>query len=505
MKDSSTPGPSGGLPNCSKWSLPVAACLILLVSLGGIVALGIVRDRDLGTPAPFSHRIFYFLFEQHERPFLLVLAAFAALALFVAVRPGLAVPARLGRLTGPWPSWLVAVLAGATLGITMLGTKAVFRSTALTMDELAPEFQARIFETNRFEARVPEEWAPYGDALSPNGVSYQPSDRTWRSRYLPGYAAIRALFMKAGLPSAANPVLAALTVLGVAATASRMWPGESRAIPLAVGLLLTSSQFLVNSMSFYSMPAHLCLNVWWLYLFLRADRFGLFLAPWLGALALLQHNPVNHAVFAAPFLVGLVLSRRIGWSAYFAAVYAGAITLVFLWYRTSSQMSQVGDYVGIFSGPPANGTLIQVMNVALLFSWQSPLLALVFLLGAVGIRRIRSVEGALLLGLLLAFAVHAVFPSHQGHGWGYRYIYGVLGNVVLLGVSGGLALAGKADGAALRTLATTGFVIAIGFHLPLRALQTSSSSTSPRAGMPRTSFETTPSSGRFPGSSPSIA
>ena len=35
-------------------------------------------------------------------------------------------------------------------------------------------------------------------------------------------------------------------------------------------------------------------------------------------------------------------------------------------------------------------------------------------------------------GVVLTFAFFSFYPSTQGHGWGYRYVYGMLGNLALL-------------------------------------------------------------------------
>ncbi len=469
MKIPDAQDPSGVPPTGGTRNVLVAAALLMLLSAGGFVALEFVRAWRLGVPAPFSHGIFYFLFEQHEKPFLLVQALFTVLVLVVVRRSGPVLPVHLDPFSRPWPRWLVIVFAGATAALAVVGTKTVFHDTPLTMDELAPEFQARILRQGKLEAELPAEWKAFGRALSPVGITFTPGDGSWRSLYLPGYAAIRALFLTMGLPSGANPALAALTVLGIAAAASRLWPGNARAISFALVFLLTSSQFLVNSMTFYSMPAHLCLNVWWLYLYLRGDRAGLLLLPWVGALALLLHNPVPHALFAAPFLLRFLLSRRPAWCAYFVGVYSGAIALMFFWYRTSSEVTQVGDYLRVFAGSTTLAPLIQLMSVTLVFTWQSPFLAVAFLLGIVGWRELGPTQRDLCLGIVLTLLVHAVFPSHQGHGWGYRYVYAVLGNIVLLGVAGAVSLTRSAR--AVNVLMVAAVTIAAGFQLPLRALQ----------------------------------
>ena len=76
---------------------------------------------------------------------------------------------------------------------------------------------------------------------------------------------------------------------------------------VAAGFLVTSSQFVFTSMTAYAMPAHLAINLLWLYAFLRGDRAGWFAAPLIGVVALGLHNPFPHALFVTPFLVSILL------------------------------------------------------------------------------------------------------------------------------------------------------------------------------------------------------
>jgi hypothetical protein len=75
------------------------------------------------------------------------------------------------------------------------------------------------------------------------------------------------------------------------------------------------------------------------------------------------------------------------------------------------------------------------------------------ILATPALRRRDGVALALIAGLMLTIAAMAFLLPYQGHGWGYRYVHGVLGNVLLLAGYGYRELAGRhrsrADGLAV--------------------------------------------------------
>jgi hypothetical protein len=239
---------------------------------------------------------------------------------------------------------------------------------------------------------------------------------------------------------------------------------------LAILFLATSSQFVLMSMTAYAWAAHLCFNLLWLYLVLREDRLGLATAPWVGALALGLHNPFPHALFAAPFLLRLLRTRRIGWIAYYAAVY-GAASL--MWYRLMSfSHSQVarGAAVQEFGLPTAQQYFVQGMNFSLLLTWQAPAMALFLVAAFRLIRSLKQAERDLMMGIVLTFAFYFLFPQNQGHGWGYRYFYSVLGSASLLAASATVALGGQ-TGTIVRRVVIASSIAALFVQLPLRLVQ----------------------------------
>ena len=417
----------------------LAALLALFVALGPLIVnrIGFPGVLNPGTGV----NTFFVQYHLHEPVFLALMAAFA-IAFAVAAR-------RTTSDEGSRASWFdvsrwrvghLALVAALILALAAAGTTLVMRALPLSMDEYVAVFQSRIFASGQLRAVVPSAWQDFVRSLTPIYVAYDPVQHTWASQYLPVYSALRAPFVESGADRFVNPVLAALALPLAYACARRLWPEERWRAWLAAGFLASSSQLLFMSMTGYAMPAHLVLNLIWLYAFLRNDRPGWLVAPIIGAVALGLHNPFPHALFVAPFLLVILLQRRWGWTAYFAAVYLAAIAGWYMWTRSA----QIGVRIGaggaglfdLFQTPKLLMFEVQGLSLTLVFTWQTPMLALAILWSALTWRWLSTIERTLLAGIVLSFVFFLFFPSTQGHGWGYRYTFAVLGNMALLGVVG---------------------------------------------------------------------
>ena len=453
-------------------ALAASAVAAALVGGGGLLA---TRLLD-GVPDRESGNIFYVLYVAHEGPFFALLALFAA-ALGWYLRGAPAEPASAppeSRPAGgaPIPGRWVAVLAAAVLAAAWAGGRVVLHDYAFSMDEFNADFQARIFLTGATKARVPSDWVPFARQLAPVFVTYYPDEQAWRSSYLPGYASIRALFLHFGASALTNPVLGALSVVTMAGVARRLWPGQPSRTWLAVAFLVASSQFVVTTMTGYAMPAHLFLNLLWLWLYLAPRRATWALLPVVGALALGLHNPFPHALFVAPFLIRELRNRRSGWLLYWGLVY-GAASLGWLAYlRASVGGGGGGSLTDAFGVPTMPWEwVLRFMQLSVVLSWQTPVAAVLLLLAVVCWRRLGTVERDLAGGMVLTVGVYALFTATQGHGWGYRYVYNVLGNMALLAAVGA-SLAAEAYGASrvARAVAASLLLTAL-VQWPLRLVQ----------------------------------
>lgn len=476
------PMPSAFAPTSARGGtvLGWAALCVAFLSAGGVAATTLLQGRWLSTPRSSSDNITYYLYILHERPFFALLGVFA-LAAWLYVRRvedrdvAAGVRATASRLRVP----VLATHRGlwaATAAVVLLawgGSYAVLHSLPFSMDEYNAVFQARILAAGRITAPIPQEWRPFAPALTPVFVTYYPDQQAWRSGYMPVYSAIRALFSLAGSGNLTNPILGGLAVLALAAAGRRLWPGNSRRVALAVLFLVTSSQFLFNSMSWYSMPAHLLFNLVWLWLYLRDDTTGLALAPLLGVLALGLHNPFPHALFVAPFLIRMLRRRRFAWLTYMSAVYAAGSLVWLAWLRASaSYLAANGGVTGTLALPGFEQLRTQVIELSLVLSWQAPLVVILALVALIRWRELAEPERDVASGLLLTAAFYVFYPQAQGHGWGYRYIYSALGSLMLLAATGA-DLSARTAGERVRVtrLVAASSLLALLLQWPLRAVQ----------------------------------
>jgi hypothetical protein len=292
--------------------------------------------------------------------------------------------------------------------------------------------------------------------------------------YLPVYALMKAPFIALGAGPLLNPLLTGLAVLVLGLAARRLWPDERLRPWVAVALLATSSEVIVTAGSGYTMPAHLLANVAWLWLALRGDRWSWAGALLVGALALGLHNPFPHALFVAPFLVRLLWERRWGRFGSAVVVYgaASACWLVWLQQARSNVPSSQQTLVSIFAAPGAADVLLHGMNLTLLLTWQAPLLAILLFVRLIRLRRASPVVVDLTAGTLLTFIFFMFFPSTQGHGWGYRYLFQVLGSMAIVAADAVPVLASALATRRARHWLFGGLALAVVLQIPLRLWQT---------------------------------
>lgn len=458
-------------------ALGVVRWSALVVAIAGVVGAAgstILRHRWSGLPHPQSANMTFRLYALHEQPFFILLALFSICAwLYVRASATAEQVTRAERRVPRVPP--VAMLLFAAAAVVLLswaGSYTVLHSLPFSMDEYDAVFQEKILAAGRLAAPIPKEWQAFAPALTPVFVSYYPEQHSWRAGYMPVYAGIRALFSLVGSENLTNPILAGLTVVVMGLVGCRLWSARRQRIWLAVLFLVTSSQFLFNSMSWYSMPAHLLLNLVWLWLYLRDDRVSLVLAPMVGVLALGLHNPFPHALFVAPFLIRMVRRRRIAWLGYMAAVYGAGSLVWFSWLRASPAYTQAnGGVLGAFALPGLSQLRTQAMELSLVLSWQAPLVATLTLVALLHWRRLADTERDLAAGLLLTAAFYFLFPVSQGHGWGYRYIYSALGNLILLAAIGADVSAEAVGRVRVGRLVTASTLLAVVVQWPLRAVQ----------------------------------
>jgi hypothetical protein len=159
-----------------------------------------------------------------------------------------------------------------------------------------------------------------------------------------------------------------------------------------------------------------------------------------------MHQLLFHPMFAGPFILQLWLDRRWRLASVYTVAYLG-IGLFWTEYF-QLQMRLVGippqdahSVGGAWMVDRLNEVLakfrfenIGAMGLSLVrfVTWQNPLMAPLALAGAAAAWRTGGVLRALILGIVLTLVAMLILVPSQTHGWGYRYMHGLLGSVALL-------------------------------------------------------------------------
>jgi hypothetical protein len=381
-------------------------------------------------------------------------------------------------------AWLdripVGLVAFCTLVVSMIGTHAVHLGYAFSPDEFMPRLQAEIFAHGELAGTVPPEWREYGRAMYHDFAHYDPASGAVASSYRPGMAALIALFDLAGLGLYVSAFMTAGSVLLTASLARVLWP-DSRSAPVVAALLVaTSSQALAAAMTTYAMASHLFFNLLWLRLFLLNKWWGHVAAALCGVLTASLHQVHPHVFFAVPFFLLLLRPFRPGVLLWYAAVYAVGHLAIIGWDRMA-----MGDSLAVAKSGQLTfeqflqrvGELVQIpslidwatigAHVVRLFAWQSLALAPLLLFAAY--RR----AWPPLLVLMAASIATSLLPyplllPEQGHGWGYRYLHGLIGMLALIGTAGWLQME-RLHGQALRQPVMLCFAATLAVVIPVRA------------------------------------
>jgi hypothetical protein len=399
-------------------------------------------------------RIFWHLLKAHDQAAAVWMAGILIAALLLAGNDRLArfpVAGFLDLLERQ--RYLVAFLLWIVLSI---GTLVVYKNHPLAMDEYAALFQARIFAEGSIHGNFPPPWI---DALVPRnfqGVFLIPDKLTGDvySAYWPGYSLLLAPFVAIGAPWACNPALSALSLLVIARIARDTLDAPG-APGWAMLFALASPVFLINGISYYSMPAHLLLNLVFVWLLLVPTPLRSAGAGLVGGLALCLHNPLPHVAFALPWLIWLAANRRgralaalacgylplfgllgIAWvighaNAPMAGIAMGDAPASTLAGRALASIDAIASFLRF---PDADILLARTGGFVKLWLWASPLL---LLLAFLGFWRTEQAPIRLLAYSALSTAVaYFAIRFDQGHGWGYRYFHGAWGVLPVLAALG---------------------------------------------------------------------
>ncbi len=406
----------------------------------------------------------------------------------------------IGLAVLPWPLWtpkpgaerrfwIIAFCAALAVAIIcIVGTQFVFGGYHLARDEVLADFDALVFRAGRILAPIDPAWRPFSQALEPRFMLPVAQGTGFVSAYLPVNAALRVIVGFFGDRNWTSPILAAISVFATYSVGRRLWPARPGAALVSVLLFATSSQLLVTAMTSYAMTAHLAFNLIWLWLFLRNDRICHAGALATGFFACGLHQLIFHPLFAAPFVFRLWVSGRRPLALVYIMAYTGfGFFWIFYWklaLQASGMAPALADDVGssyfaarilvLLANFNVAGLDLMLKNILRFVAWQGPALLPLAALAYPALKRGDGIVRELVAGLLLTLAAMFLLLPYQGHGWGYRYIHGLLGSVALLGAYGWIALserANPAETAATRTFVVASSLIACLVLLPIHAIE----------------------------------
>lgn len=413
-----------------KFSGLPAALILCVVLIGGAFAIMLPQDYPAITPVLFGIQDVY-----------LAPALIAVWLITLLIKPRLDLPHQL-------PSGRLVALGACVLALLLwLGTYLIMFDFPLTRDEHMVVFDQGIFSSGRLAAPLPAAWSGYALALVPAFLLDVPGNQLLVSAYMPMNAAFRTAFGLLLDPALMNPVFTGLGLILIYRLARKLFPDSVGAVWTVVLGYGLSAQILLNAMTDYAMTGHLFLNLLWLTLFLDGRRRALLGAMVIGFVAIGYHQVIFHLLFAGPFILELLTARR--WRAFlaFALVYAGALLfwmsyphLVIAYYGIVADSGSTASTSGFITERVIS--LIRttdiyrfpnmVANLLRMITWAPIFLAPLLVMGLIAARKREGIAQHLVFGVVITIgAMMALLPS-QGHGWGYRYIHPVLGNMLLL-------------------------------------------------------------------------
>lgn len=354
----------------------------------------------------------------------------------------------------------------------------LFQGYDLSRDEQMVTFDAWIFSHGRLFWPLTSEWRPFAQALNTTFILPMGQYESWVSAYLPVNAVLHAMIGAVSHAALTNPVLLAVSFIALWRISLRVMPGkDARNARLVTFLMFVNSgQVIFTAMTTYAMTGHLAFNLVWLLLFLRDRPASHAMAICIGFLATGLHQPLFHPLFVAPFLWLLFEQKRWRLLTVYGIAYC---TIAIFWFSWPVWLASHASHYVAVQGPTATsffGRLMMalrelgpktpyLMDVNLLrfAAWQHLLLIPLGVTGAIVSWRTSPIARALTIGFILPVVAMTFLLAYQGHGWGYRYVHGLIGNACLLAGMGWMALERSRQSYRKALMATTAATVLIVF------------------------------------------
>jgi len=373
----------------------------------------------------------------------------------------------------------IAVVALSAVVLLAMGTLLIYHNYPLCMDEYAAVFQVKIFATGRLFAQLPPSVVDWLIPPGFNGFFIVASRTTGLAIecYWPGFSLILAPFELLSIPWLCNASLAGLAIFLIYRITLQI-TDDRRAAGWAVLFTLCSGAFVANAISYYSMQAHLTVNLLFVWLLLNPTPYRSLAAGMVGSLALVLHQPFPHALFAAPWIVALARSKEKRRS-FFALVLGYLPLLIFIgagWlqlraYITAgdSGFNVIGNNLsGDFSLPDKSMIDARVASMAKMLIWAAPGLFLFAVLGRLRRGDDQSVR-LMMQSAVVTFVGYLFVIFDQGHGWGYRYFHSAWGVIPILAACAMAARPGSSG--RLTTFAGAAALLSLMLIVPFQMMQ----------------------------------
>ena len=463
--------------------------LVALTVTIGLLSIIFILDQSKFPDPPWRLLAFTYLLREQDLAGAILVTGIAVAAYLPRTRSAV-----LGLVdTMARHPWAVAVLTFVALSAAML---TVAHNHALAGDEHLALFQARVFAAGRLTGEYPPELMLRLIPWSYQSRWLVASEATGAvaSIYWPGFALMLVPFVWIGAPWACNPLLAALSLVMMARLAARL-TGSVRAGGWAMLLALGSPGFTGMALSYFSMTAHLALNLLFAWLLVERSTRRLLAAGAVGSLALVLSNPVPHLLFALPWIAWLsrqpharrqllalgagyaplALVLGLGWWLFLRQLQGSTWVVPFA--SDADPLHRLGNLlwyllveVRVVFQLPSEETLVNRAGEQVrLWMWAVPGLPL---LALAGWRLAWRTAELRLLGLSLASTLvgYLLVSFDQGYGWGARYIHPAWGGLPIL-ASAALVGVGAVHGERLRSYAARAAALSLVFATALRFFQ----------------------------------